>query len=137
MAGKYFANLGRRDFLLMLAGSVALLEGAASPLAVFAQTGGAQPLKIATLGAGRIGSTLGSIWVKAGHPVMFSSRHPEELKGLVEGLGSLAKAGSPAKAIEFASVLIREIGYEPVLVGPLAMGNHLLPGTPPCRRAYA
>ena len=41
------------------------------------------PLKIATVGAGHIGGTLGSIWIKAGHPVMFSSRHPEELKDLV------------------------------------------------------
>jgi predicted dinucleotide-binding enzyme len=39
-------------------------------------------------------------------------------------------AGDDAKAIEVASRLIREIGYEPVLVGGLAMGRHLVPGTP-------
>jgi 8-hydroxy-5-deazaflavin:NADPH oxidoreductase len=33
-------------------------------------------------------------------------------------------------AIDVASRLIREIGYEPVLVGGLAMGKYLVPGTP-------
>jgi predicted dinucleotide-binding enzyme len=39
-------------------------------------------------------------------------------------------AGDDAKAIEVASRLIRDIGFEPVLVGGLAMGRHLMPGTP-------
>ena len=39
-------------------------------------------------------------------------------------------AGDDAKAIEVASRLIRDIGFEPVLVGGLAMGKHLMPGTP-------
>lgn len=39
-------------------------------------------------------------------------------------------AGDDARAIELASRLIREVGYEPVLIGGLAMGKHLMPGTP-------
>jgi predicted dinucleotide-binding enzyme len=39
-------------------------------------------------------------------------------------------AGDDAAAIALASRLIRDIGYEPVLVGGLAMGRHLMPGTP-------
>jgi predicted dinucleotide-binding enzyme len=39
-------------------------------------------------------------------------------------------AGDDAEAIALASELIRDIGYEPVLVGGLAMGKHLMPGTP-------
>ena len=39
-------------------------------------------------------------------------------------------AGDDKKAIDVASELIREIGYEPVLVGGTAMGKYLLPGTP-------
>ncbi|HYD56706.1 MAG TPA: NADPH-dependent F420 reductase [Burkholderiales bacterium] len=39
-------------------------------------------------------------------------------------------AGEDAKAIEIASRLIRDVGYEPVLVGGLAMGKFLMPGTP-------
>jgi hypothetical protein len=38
-------------------------------------------------------------------------------------------AGDAAEAIAVASALIRDIGYEPVLVGKLAMGKHLMPGT--------
>src|SRR5262249_40534329 len=36
-------------------------------------------LKIGIIGSGNMGSALGTLWVKSGHPVLFSSRHPEEL----------------------------------------------------------
>ena len=39
-------------------------------------------------------------------------------------------AGDDAEAVAVASDLIREIGYEPVLIGGLAMGKYLMPGTP-------
>jgi predicted dinucleotide-binding enzyme len=40
-------------------------------------------------------------------------------------------AGDDANAISVASVLVRDVGYEPVLVGTLAgMGKYLMPGTP-------
>jgi 8-hydroxy-5-deazaflavin:NADPH oxidoreductase len=39
-------------------------------------------------------------------------------------------AGDDKEAIEVASRLIRDIGYEPVLVGGLDMGKHLMPATP-------
>jgi predicted dinucleotide-binding enzyme len=39
-------------------------------------------------------------------------------------------AGDDKEAIEVASRLIREIGYEPVLVGGLDKGKYLIPGTP-------
>ncbi len=39
-------------------------------------------------------------------------------------------AGDDKEAIEIASMLIRDIGYEPVLVGGLEMGKYLMPGTP-------
>ena len=39
-------------------------------------------------------------------------------------------AGDDANAIALASKLIREVGMEPVLIGPLVMGKYLLPGTP-------
>ncbi|HSQ04529.1 MAG TPA: NADPH-dependent F420 reductase [Burkholderiales bacterium] len=224
-------DCSRRDFL-RVAGSGAVLL-AASPLALSAGGSGGAPLKIGTIGSGHIGSTLGTLWVKTGHPVMFSSRKPEELRSLVDSLGSLARAGTveeaiafadvvllavpyrampqigkdfgkalatkalvldatnpivardgeiatwargkgaglasaellpgarivrafnaigyarlpdaqkrqgertgmpmagdDAKAIALASTLVREIGFEPVVVGPLAMGKHLIPGTP-------
>jgi 8-hydroxy-5-deazaflavin:NADPH oxidoreductase len=39
-------------------------------------------------------------------------------------------AGDDQKAIALAEGIIRGIGFEPVLIGGLAMGKHLLPGTP-------
>lgn len=39
-------------------------------------------------------------------------------------------AGDDEEAIRVASALIREIGYEPVLIGGAAMGKYLMPGTP-------
>jgi predicted dinucleotide-binding enzyme len=38
-------------------------------------------------------------------------------------------AGDDKEAITIASQLIRDVGYEPVLVGGLAMGRYLMPGT--------
>ena len=71
----------------------------------------AAPLKIATIGAGRMGSALGALFVKAGHPVMFSSRHPEELKSLADGLGPLARTGTVADAVAFGDVVILLVPY--------------------------
>ncbi len=39
-------------------------------------------------------------------------------------------AGDDKDAIALAETLIRQIGFEPVLVGGLAMGKYLVPGTP-------
>jgi predicted dinucleotide-binding enzyme len=39
-------------------------------------------------------------------------------------------AGDDKAAIDIASRVIRDVGYEPVLVGGLAMGKYLMPGTP-------
>ena len=61
-------------------------------------------MKIGIIGAGHIGGTIGGLWIKAGHPVFFSSRHPEELKDLVERLGPLAQAGTVDQAIAFGDV---------------------------------
>jgi 8-hydroxy-5-deazaflavin:NADPH oxidoreductase len=110
----------RRDLLLLAATGAAALGVAAWPAGGLAQPASNTPLKIGIIGAGREGSALGTLLVKAGHPVMFSSRHPEELKGLVESLGPLASAGTVAQAIEFGDVVMivvpytamREIGSE-------------------------
>ncbi|MEJ8851777.1 NADPH-dependent F420 reductase [Variovorax rhizosphaerae] len=71
----------------------------------------ARPIPIGIIGSGRIGGTIGGLWVKAGHPVLFSSRHPEELKDLVAGLGPLAKAGTVAEAIAFGEALFIAVPY--------------------------
>lgn len=95
----------------MLAGGGALILGAALwPARSPAQTAGNKS-KIGVIGSGRIGGTIGGLWVKSGHSVMFSSRHPEELKDMVAGLGSLAQAGSVAEAIAFGDVIFVAVPY--------------------------
>jgi predicted dinucleotide-binding enzyme len=39
-------------------------------------------------------------------------------------------ASDDAGAVAIASPLIRDIGYEPVLIGGMEMGKYLMPGTP-------
>ena len=77
------------DRRTLLAGAMALALAAGSAGDAFAQDA---KIPIAVIGGGNIGGTIGGLWVKAGHPVMFASRHPEDLKPLVEKLGPLAKA---------------------------------------------
>jgi len=78
-----------------------------------AQTGAA-PLKIGMIGSGREGSALGKLFAKAGHPVMFSSRHPETLKDLAAAAGPLAQTGTVEQAIAFGDVIVLGVPYTAV-----------------------
>lgn len=222
----------RRLFLNLAGTATASFALGILPFSARLASAATEKMKIGVVGSGRVGGTLGSVWAKAGHQVMFSSRDIEHDKKLAAGLGANARAGTPreaaafgdvvlvsvpyralpdvgkelastlkgkvvidtcnpipsrdgeiatwarekgaglasaellpgarivrafnaigysrmgaaheqkgerigmpiagddAKAIEVASRLIRDIGYEPVLIGPLAMGKHLMPGTP-------
>lgn len=108
-------HLGRREFLgyAAAAGSLALLSG--TPFAAWAQAGGTAPnvasLKLAMIGSGREGGALGTLYAKHGHPVMFASRHPEQLKDLVAAAGANAKAGTVEQAIGFANVVFLVVPY--------------------------
>ena len=214
----------RRTFLRLCA--AALAASSVAPLVAAPKR-----LKIGTIGSGNVGGTLGRIWAKAGHEVMFSSLNLEQDKKLAASIGPNARAGTPqaaaafgevvlvsvpykalpdvgkevgsllkgkividtcnpfpsrdgeianwardkgaglasaellpgarlvrtfnavswlqmadagkspqrmamplasddAEAVQVVSELVREVGYEPVLIGPLAMGRHLMPGTP-------
>ena len=231
MKGNDAMKQNRRKFLQVTGVATATLVLGSLPFAARAASAASDKLKIGVIGSGRIGSTLGGIWVKAGHEVMFSSLDIEHDKALAAKLGAGARAGTPreaaafgevllvavpysalpsvgkdlanvikgkvvldacnpilardgeiakwarekgaglasaellpgarivrafnaigysrmaaahsqaerigmpmasddAKAVEVASRLVREIGYEPVLIGALAMGKHLIPGTP-------
>jgi 8-hydroxy-5-deazaflavin:NADPH oxidoreductase len=41
-------------------------------------------MRIGIIGSGSMGSTLGKLWSQAGHDILYSSRHPEELGDLVD-----------------------------------------------------
>lgn len=66
-------------------------------------------MKIGIIGSGNIGGTLGEHWAKAGHEVMFSSRHPEELKLMADEVG--AKVGTSEEAVAFGEVILLAIPY--------------------------
>ena len=104
-------TIDRKRRALLGAGGTLLLS-AAWPGGASAQTAGAGKAKIGIIGSGKIGGTIGGLWAKAGHPVFFSSRHPEELKDLVTGLGSLAQGGTVAQAVSFGDVIFIAVPYK-------------------------
>ena len=57
-------------------------------------------MKIGVIGSGNIGGNLGKHWAKAGHEVLFTSRHPEKLTQLVLDAGGKSKAVSLDEAWE-------------------------------------
>jgi hypothetical protein len=94
----------RRSFMVVAgAGVVAALL----PFSIRAD----DKLKIGLIGSGRVGSALGTVWVKAGHEVMFSSRHIEDDKTLAASLGDGARAGTPREAAEFGEVIVVSVPY--------------------------
>ena len=90
----------RREFLVVL--------GATFALPAFAQK---KPMKIGVIGSGRIGSTIGGLWVKAGHEVMFSDRDAEQVKRAIDGLGPRARAGSVQEAAAFGDAVLIAVPY--------------------------
>lgn len=104
-------RLGRDRRRLLVSGGALFFTAVLRPSGVMAQTAGVAKLRIGVIGSGRIGGTIGELWVKDGHPVLFSSRHPEELKDLVTRLGPLARAGTVAEAIAFGDVLFVAVPY--------------------------
>jgi len=69
------------------------------------------PARIGIIGTGKIGGTLAELWVKAGHEVLISSRHPDELQGLARTLGPKARVGTPKEAAVFGEVVLISVPY--------------------------
>jgi 8-hydroxy-5-deazaflavin:NADPH oxidoreductase len=90
----------RRTFLFAIT--------AAAVMPAFAQ---AKPMKIGIIGSGRIGSTFGGLWAKAGHAVMFSDRDPEQAKKAAESVGAGAKAGTVEEAVAFGDAVLIAVPY--------------------------
>lgn len=102
-------NTGRRTFLRNATATAAGLVLATLPAGhAIAQAAG---LKIGIVGSGRIGSTLGAIWLKAGHEVMFSSLDLEHDKALAARLGGKARAGTSREAVAFGEVVLMAVPY--------------------------
>jgi predicted dinucleotide-binding enzyme len=98
-------------------------------------------MRIGIVGAGMIGSTVAKLWVEAGHEVRLASRHPEELNTVYfkvlereahrqgDRVG-IPLAGDDREAVETAARLVRDAGFDPVIVGGLARGKAFEPDTP-------
>ena len=69
------------------------------------------PLKIGIIGTGHIGGALATLWVGAGHEVLMSSRHPQELQALAHSLGPRARVGTPLEAARFGEVVLISVPY--------------------------
>ncbi len=65
-------------------------------------------MKIAIIGAGNVGGTLGTAWARRGHQVVFGVRDPAEpkIRTLVEGAGPGARAASIRDAVAGAEVVV-------------------------------
>ncbi len=111
MTNAFPLSPSRRTVLDLLA---VALGSVAAPAGALAQASGLSSMKIATIGAGREGGALGTLFAKLGHPVMFSSRHPEELKDLVAAAGPTARAGTTAEAVAFGEVIFLVVPYTAV-----------------------
>jgi 8-hydroxy-5-deazaflavin:NADPH oxidoreductase len=98
--------------LLRVVTVTTLLLGFGSlPRALALQVKESSETKIGVIGSGNIGSTVGRLWVKAGHQVLFSSRNPENLKQLVNSLGPSAQAGTVRNALTFGDVALIAVPY--------------------------
>ena len=71
-------------------------------------------MKIAIIGAGNVGGTLGVRWARNGHTVTFGARNPggEKLKTLLSSAGSAARAATIGEAVKDASVVVLATPWE-------------------------
>jgi 8-hydroxy-5-deazaflavin:NADPH oxidoreductase len=102
------ARSSRWRSLPLIGAALALLAGS---VVRAADPAPGAPLKIGIIGAGHIGGTLAKLWVQAGHEVMVSSRHPEQMQELARSLGPKARAGTPREAAVFGEVVLISVPY--------------------------
>ncbi len=100
-------TMSRRDVLVAAGMAAAQAALAGVSLHARAKTG----LEIGIIGSGRQGGALGLLWAKAGHEILFSSRHPDTLTDLVAQAGPNAKAGLPEDAARFGDVVLIAVPY--------------------------
>ncbi|UCD69320.1 MAG: NAD(P)-binding domain-containing protein [Betaproteobacteria bacterium] len=97
----------RRRFLALVGAASATLALNGLPFALAATN----RTKIGIIGSGKVGGAIGSVWVKAGHEVMFSSRHIKHDRELAIKLGANAYAGTPREAAAFGEVEMISVPY--------------------------
>lgn len=64
-------------------------------------------MRIGILGAGLMGSKLGTIFARVGHQVVFSyARSKRKLENLARDVGGNARAGTPREAMQAADAVL-------------------------------
>jgi 8-hydroxy-5-deazaflavin:NADPH oxidoreductase len=112
MSAELRLKLARPAFSSIVAIMALAIAFSILPRTVFGQgKTSVSTIKIGIIGSGNLGGTLGTLWVKSGHPVLFSSRHPEQLKKLIDDLGPLARAGTVREALAFGDVILIAVPY--------------------------
>jgi predicted dinucleotide-binding enzyme len=69
-----------------------------------------QPMKIGVIGSGNVGGTLGEVWWKAGHQLMFSDRDPAQATAQAERMAG-AQTGTPEQVIAWADVVFMGVPF--------------------------
>lgn len=69
-----------------------------------------RPMKIGVIGSGNVGGTLGQLFAKGGHQVMFSDLDPSLAKAQAARVRG-ARAGSGEQAIAFADVVVIAVPF--------------------------
>ena len=101
----------RRQFLQTAGAAAASLALGGLPFAAPAAGATAGKMNIGVIGSGRVGGTVGELWVQAGHSVMFSSLDLEHDKALAARVGAGARAGTSKQAADFGEVLFFAVPY--------------------------
>src|SRR5687768_16791809 len=99
-------TLQRRRFLVAAAAIAASL-----PAGMGFAAEAKKRMRIGIIGSGRIGGTLGGLWAKAGHEVMFSDRDPEQAKRAAADAGGNARTGTAKEAAAFGDAILIAVPY--------------------------
>jgi hypothetical protein len=73
-------------------------------------------MRIAVIGTGNVGSTLGSRWAKGGHEVVFGVRQPQsdKVRALVALAGEQARAATIPEAVKAANIVLLSVPWTAV-----------------------
>src|SRR5579883_2892933 len=85
-------------------------------------------MKLAIIGAGNVGGTLGTAWAhKAGHEIFFGVTDPksDKTQALVRTLGGKAQAGTAAEAARFAEMIVLTTPWQAAEAAIRAMRDSL------------
>jgi 8-hydroxy-5-deazaflavin:NADPH oxidoreductase len=83
-------------------------------------------MKIAIIGAGNVGGTLGAAWAqKAGHDIFFGVRDAksEKTQALLSKIGGKARAGTPAEAAAFGDFIVLTTPWPQAEAAIRSLGN--------------